>query len=139
MTGGLAFTDTKEMAIIPARDRLIVALDFADVAEALEITTAAVDNYYRHAKRRLAEKLEALVRRQVHRYCTADEADQEFTHEWQRLGQHLTDYGGLEEAVRRAYDLLDPVAAKAKQRASVTRAVSRLTSIVRRSTDRPSS
>jgi RNA polymerase sigma factor (sigma-70 family) len=119
--------------------RLCQRLTIAEVAEAIDITTAAVDNYYRHAKRRLTEKLESLVRRQVHRYCTADEADQEFTLEWQRLGQHLADYGGLEEAVRRAYDLLDPVAAKAKQRASVARAVSRLTSIIRRSTDRPSS
>jgi hypothetical protein len=105
------------------------------MAEALEITTAAVDNHYRHAKRRLAEKLEVLVRQQVHRYCTADEADQEFALEWQRLGQHLADYGGLEEAVRRAYDLLDPVAANARQRAGVTQAVSRLTSIIRYSPD----
>ena len=119
--------------------RLCQRLTIAETAEALEITTAAVDNHYRHAKRRLAGKLEALVRQQVHRYCTADEADQEFTLEWQRLGQHLSDYGGLEEAVRRAYDLLDPVAAKAKVRAGVTREVSRLTSIIRCSTDRPSS
>jgi RNA polymerase sigma factor (sigma-70 family) len=118
--------------------RLCQRLTIAEAARALDITTATVDNYYRHAKRRLSEKLEVLVRRQIHRYCTADEADQEFTLEWQRLGQHLADYGGLEEAVRRAYDLLDPVAAKAKQRASVTRTVSRLTSIIRRSTDQPS-
>jgi DNA-directed RNA polymerase specialized sigma24 family protein len=44
-------------------------LTFEQVAELLEITPAAADHALRDAKRRLSEKLEELLRRQVERYC----------------------------------------------------------------------
>lgn len=115
--------------------RLCQPLTIAEVAEALEIKPTTVDNYFRHAKGRLAEKLEELVRRQVARYCPPEGADEEFKLEWARLGQYLSDFGGLEAAVRRAYDLLDPVAAKRPRRAGLSGALTRLTSIIHSSDD----
>jgi RNA polymerase sigma factor (sigma-70 family) len=115
--------------------RLCQGLTIAEVAEALETTPATVDNYFRHAKARLAEKLEELVRRQVRRYCPTEEAEQEVELEWGRLGQYLADFGGLEEAVRRAYDLLDPLAANRHRGPGLDGALARLTKVIRPSGD----
>ncbi len=115
--------------------RLCQGLTIARVAEALAVKPATVDNYFRHAKARLAEKLEETVRRQVARYCPPDQAQGEFELEWGRLGQYLADFGGLEEAVRRAYDLLDPVAAERPRRTGLDGALTRLTTIIRSSDD----
>ena len=111
--------------------RLCQQMTIAEVAEMLKIKPSDVDNYFRHAKKLLCEKLEELVRRQVYRYCRNEEAEAEFVLEWGLLGEHLGQYGGMEEAVRRAYDLLDPVSAKKHRGESLTRAVTRLTSIMR--------
>jgi len=117
--------------------RLCQQMTIGEVAEALKIKPSDVDNYFRHAKKLLCEKLEGLVRRQVYRYCRSEEAEKEFALEWGLLRAHLTQYGGMEEAVRRAYDLLDPVAVRKHRGESLTRAVTRLTSIIR-SPDAPS-
>ena len=115
--------------------RLCQGMTIAKAAEALKISPAAVDHYFRHARERLSEKLEQLVRRQVQCYCPAEEAQQEFAAEWQRLGQYLAEHGGIEEAVRRAYDLLNPVQAKQRGEVGLTKAVTRLTSVIRSSAD----
>lgn len=112
--------------------RLCRRMTIAQVAEALEIAPATVDNYYRHARDRLASKLQEGVRRQIVRYCPGDEVADEFRREWQQMGDYLAEHGGLEDAVRRAYDLLDPVAVKRHKGMGLTRAVTRLTSIIRR-------
>ena len=111
--------------------RLCQRMTMADVAETLKIKPSDVDNYFRHAKKLLREKLEELVRRQVASYCHNEEAEEEFDLEWGLLGEHLGQYGGMEEAVRRAYDLLDPVAVKRHRGENLTRAITRLTSIMR--------
>lgn len=116
--------------------RICQQMTIAKAAEALEITPASVDNYFRHAKARLSEKLEDVVRRQVDRYCPSQQAEEEFKLEWGRLAEHLSARGGLEEAVRRAYDLLDPVAAKKHRMTGLNKAVTRLTSIIRSAGDR---
>ncbi len=87
--------------------RLCEEMSIAEVAEALGISTANVDNYYRHVRRRLGEKLESAVRSHVFRYSSPEEAEQEFVLEWGRLGAHLHTHGGLEDAVRRTYALVD--------------------------------
>lgn len=116
--------------------RLCQGLSIAETAKTLEVSLAAVDHYFRHAKKQLAEELEQLVRRQVQSYCPAEEAEQEYVAEWQRLGQYLSEHGGLEEAVRQAYDLFDPVQAeKHKKGAGLTKAATRLTSIIRSSSN----
>jgi hypothetical protein len=91
--------------------RLCQGMTIAESAEALEISTAAVDHYFRHTKEQLSVKLEQLVRRQVQSYCPEEDAEAEFAAEWGRLGQYLLEHGGLDEAVRQAYALLDPVQA----------------------------
>ncbi|MBI3468541.1 MAG: hypothetical protein HY000_36530 [Planctomycetes bacterium] len=48
--------------------RLCQRLKIAEVAAALEIKPSDVDNYFRHARDRLADKLRDLVRRQTERY-----------------------------------------------------------------------
>ena len=90
--------------------RLCQQLSIAEVAQLLEISPSAVDNYYRHARKHLSDRLQQVVHQQVPKYCLAEDAEQEFAAEWQQLGTYLSEHGGLEEAVRRAYELLDPVA-----------------------------
>lgn len=101
------------------------------IAEALGINSASVDNYFRHARRRLEEQLNERVRRHVEHYCSTKEAEEEFTIEWGRLGDYLKQHGGLEEAVGRAYELIDPAAAKEHHGAALNKAVTRLTTIIR--------
>lgn len=109
--------------------RLCEGLTIAEVAEALEITPSTVDYYFRHARQRLAEKLQSVLRPQVERYCLPEEALEEFAQEWDRLGQFLAEQGGLEQAVRRAYEMLDPVRTGQRRAAGVAGALTRLTSI----------
>lgn len=106
--------------------RLCEQLPVAEVAEALELKRTDVVNYFRHARQRLAEKLEERVRRQVSRYVADDEVESQFALEWQQLCGHLADTGGLEAAVRRAYALLNPVQAKQSRSSGLTRALTRL-------------
>jgi RNA polymerase sigma factor (sigma-70 family) len=87
--------------------RLCDQMSIAEVAAALEISPSAVDNYYRHVRQRLAERLEAAVRSHVYRYSPPNEAEAEFTLEWGRLGEFLKEHGGLEDAIRRAHALVD--------------------------------
>ena len=119
--------------------RLCQQLTIAQVADALEIKPSAVDNYFRHARGRLAEKLEQLLRRQVGRYCPAEQLQEEFAREWQQFGQYLAEHGGLEEAVWRAYELLDPVQSKKHNGLRLAKAADRLTSIMRESSHETSS
>ncbi len=106
--------------------RLCQNASIAVMAQELDITPSSVNNYFRHARQRLAETLESLVRRQVERYSAPEASEQEFQDEWQRLGAYLTEHGGLEEAIRRGYELLDPVASQKNQRAGLQAATQRM-------------
>lgn len=110
--------------------RLCRRLTNAQVAESLQITPAVADHYYREARRRLATNLEESVRSQLERYCPAQELETEFAAEWQQLRLYLTTHGGVEEAVHRAYELLDPVQVR-DFAASTEKALNRLTSSMR--------
>ncbi|HEX3600148.1 MAG TPA: sigma-70 family RNA polymerase sigma factor [Lacipirellulaceae bacterium] len=87
--------------------RLCEQMSIAEVAEALGISSSAVDNYYRHVRQRLSQKLESAVRSHVIRYTPAEEAEAEFATEWGRFGTYLKDHGGLDEAVRQAHALME--------------------------------
>jgi DNA-directed RNA polymerase specialized sigma24 family protein len=89
--------------------RLCERLRVGELAESLGVRATDVINYYRAARERLAQRLQDLVRWQVERYCPPNEVEAEYAAEWRRLGDFLLRAGGLEEAVRRAYDLFDPV------------------------------
>ena len=113
--------------------RLCQGASIAVMAQELDTTPSSVNNYFRHARQRLAETLETMVRRQVQRYSAAEASQQEFQDEWHKLGSYLTEHGGLEDAVRRAYELLDPVATRKNQRAGLQAAAQRIALVVNRS------
>jgi RNA polymerase sigma factor (sigma-70 family) len=112
--------------------RLCERISVEEVARMLDIKTTDVVNFYRHSRQRLGEKLEERLRRQVLRYASGDELEAEFAQEREQLRQHLAQSGGLEQAVGRAYDLLDPIRLKEHRGPGLTRALDRLTSIMRR-------
>lgn len=110
--------------------RLCEQLTIAQVAQSLDIKPSAVDHYFRNARDRLSDKLREEVRRQVTRYVPADQAQEEFTQEWRRMGLHLAESGGLEDSVRRAFELVGPHESQKRRQAGLTRASKRLTSIM---------
>lgn len=80
-------------------------LTIAEVAEALDIPPSSVDNFYRHAKKKLTELLRAAVQSHVIRYSN-DDGIAEFKAEWGELASYLSKHGGLEEAIRNAEQLM---------------------------------
>lgn len=110
--------------------RICERLTIAEVADALEIKPSAVDYYFRSARERLSEKLQMAVRRQIEHYCSAEEAEEEFTLEWDLLGQYLAKHGGLELAMCRTYETLDPVRSGQRRRTGLTKAMTQLTAIL---------
>jgi len=87
--------------------RLCQGLSIEQVAQLLNISASAVNNYYRHVRKRLGESLEANLRAQVFRYCAAAEAEAEFQAEWNGLADYLSRHGGMEEAISRTYQTLE--------------------------------
>ena len=77
-------------------------LSFNDIADQLELKPTDVENYFRHARKRLAERIEFLVRKDTSYYTDLSDLDAEFQHEWQKLADILQSQGGLEDAVRNA-------------------------------------
>ena len=84
--------------------RLCEELSIADVAEALDLQPSTVDNYYRHAKHKLAAKLRSSVQSHVMRYSR--DGLSEFESEWNALADYLSAHGGIEQAVRDAEQLI---------------------------------
>ena len=113
--------------------RICQRLTIAQMADTLQISNSAVDHYFRHVRDRLAEKLKKLILAQVKRYVSAQEVDAEYEQEWTRFGEYLREHGGLDEAVRRAYDLLNPVLAARQEKTSINKAADRFTTIIRSS------
>jgi RNA polymerase sigma factor (sigma-70 family) len=82
--------------------RLCEEMRMSEIAAALKLTPATVDSQYRQAKERLSERLQELVRGQVSRYSSPDEAENELVVEWSKLRSHLSEHGGLDAAIRRS-------------------------------------
>lgn len=87
--------------------RLCQGLSIEEVSQLLDISASAVNNYYRHVRKRLGQSLESNLRAQVLRYCRPEEAEAEFQAEWSGLAEYLSRHGGLEDAVGRAYQRLE--------------------------------
>jgi DNA-directed RNA polymerase specialized sigma24 family protein len=111
--------------------RLCQQRNMAELAQALDIKPAAVDNYFRHARQRLTNQFRRLVEQQIERFTPPDEVPAEMEAEWGQLGVYLEQHGGLEGAVRRAYELLDPSMAERNRQKGRTVARERLTSLIR--------
>jgi hypothetical protein len=84
--------------------RLCEQLPMAEIANLLEIKLTSAENYYRHVRDRLAERLKELVREQVLRYAGEAETGDEVAGEWSQVGEYLRQRGGLEQAVRNVYE-----------------------------------
>jgi RNA polymerase sigma factor (sigma-70 family) len=80
--------------------RICEDLSMAEIADALQIAVSSADNYLRHARRRLSERLEELVLAHVRRYSRPEDVEHEFQVEWNQLKESLQYRGGLEKAVR---------------------------------------
>jgi len=89
-----------------------------EIAESLELKATSVDYYFRQTRERLESKLKTLVRRHVSRYSSSGDVQSEFRREWDQLGSFLRGRGGLENAVRQAYDAFDSEELRQRQRAS---------------------
>jgi len=83
--------------------RLCLGTGIAELAESLGIKPSDVDNYYRHARQQLAEKLQHLVREHAERYGAEGSLEEGFAEEWANLGRYLSEYGGMEQALGRVY------------------------------------
>lgn len=111
--------------------RTCEGLTIAEVAETLGIKPSTVDFYFRDARDRLGEELRRRLRPQIERCCPDEEVEAEFDREWQQLGDYLVGHGGLEEALRRTFELLPLGQWQARGQAGIDKAVTRLTAIRR--------
>jgi hypothetical protein len=100
--------------------RACEGLTMPEIAGDLDLKLTDVENYFKHARKRLAESLQHQVRQHVRRYAPPEESATEFKGEWGRLGEFLKARGGLEAALRRSYEGLDLAEARRRQSTSVT-------------------
>lgn len=80
--------------------RVCEQLSFKEIAEHLDLKITDVENFSRHARKRLANELERRVRTDIAYYTDFAEIDAEFRREWQNLADLLQRRGGLETALR---------------------------------------
>ena len=100
--------------------RICEGLSVPAIAEDLGIKVTSAENHYKHARRRLGQKLETLVQAHVRRYTPPDEFHDELQSEWGRLGRYLDENGGLEEVIRRSYDQFDAEELRRREATSMT-------------------
>ena len=80
--------------------RICEQLTTREIADQLGVKPTDVDNYYRHARQRLGERLKLRLRTDVSYYTDLADLDEEFDREWQHLAEILQRHGSLEEAIR---------------------------------------
>ena len=80
--------------------RICEQLTTREIADQLGVKPTDVDNYYRHARQRLGERLKLRLRTDVSYYTDLADLDEEFGREWQNLAEILQQHGGLEKAIR---------------------------------------
>ncbi len=76
-----------------------------EVAAALNLRITEVENHYKRARDQLKEHLRSSLENRVVRYSKPEDVEDEILAEWQQLGEFLQQHGGLEEAIRRSYEL----------------------------------
>lgn len=83
--------------------RICEQMTVPEIAAALQIKLTATENYLRHMRQKLADRLRDTLRNQVLRYSDSDHLEAELAEEWTQLGAFLERQGGLEAAIRRLY------------------------------------
>jgi RNA polymerase sigma factor (sigma-70 family) len=106
--------------------RICEEMTMPEIAENLGIPLTSVENYFKAARKRLADELEEQVRDHVSRYCPKDDLGDEWASEWSRLGEHLKTHGGLEEVLRRASSGHDMFATRKRKAAGVASTILRI-------------
>lgn len=84
--------------------RLCEGMTLAEIAAAIGIKQSQAENYYKHTRTALGKRLRQCVRDHVRRYTPEAQCEPEFRVEWNQVGAHLKEHGGLERAVARAYE-----------------------------------
>lgn len=105
--------------------RIVQGLTIEETARLLNRKASDIDNYFRHAKKRLEEKFEEIVRKQASDYFDPEEAKVAFADEWRELGAYLVEHGGLEQALKTAYATLSPEDAQHVRQSGITAIVHR--------------
>ena len=108
--------------------RICEGMAAAEVAECLSLSVTKSENYFKHARRQLSNRVKNLVREEANRYSPADDAAAEFEREWGRLGDFLQSRGGLEQAIRTSYEDFNTEDLKRRAKSSMTKILSRLNS-----------
>ena len=80
--------------------RICEQLTTREIADELGVKPSDVDNYYRHARQRLGERLKRNLRIDISYYTDLADLDAEFRREWQNLAELLERHGGLEKTIR---------------------------------------
>lgn len=81
--------------------RLCEQLTVPEIANALQLKLTTAENYLRHMRQKLADRLREIVMASVLRYSPQDRIEAEFAAEWNQLGEFLQSHGGIEEVIRR--------------------------------------
>ncbi|MCE9545065.1 MAG: sigma-70 family RNA polymerase sigma factor [Planctomycetia bacterium] len=95
--------------------RVCEEMSVPEISAALGLKPTDVENYYKAAKKRLAETLKDSLRAHTARYCDEAEMADEFQAEWAALGNFVEAHGGLERAVHRSYAEQSPASAPQKR------------------------
>src|SRR5262249_24423113 len=80
--------------------RICEEMTMPEIADSLGLPLTTVENYFKAARKRLADRLQELVRAHASRYCPQEDLEEEWQSEWNRLGEHLKTHGGLEDILR---------------------------------------
>lgn len=83
--------------------RLCEGLTVPEIADALKMNLTSAENYLRHMRQQLADRLQEVVRARVLRYSTPVGLETDFAAEWNQLGEFLQSRGGIEDVIRRLY------------------------------------
>jgi len=106
--------------------RICEEMTMPEIAESLGIPLTSAENYFKAARKRLADRLQELVRDHVSRYCPKEDFEDELQAEWNRLGEHFTSHGGLEDVLRRASAGHDVLAASQRKASGVASTLLRI-------------
>lgn len=106
--------------------RICESMNNIQIADALDLKTTDVENYFKRAKQHLGKQLESTVAARVRRYCAPEAAEEEVRVEWNRLGEFLKQHGGLENAVGRSYKMAGEI--RKREQKSTIMIMERLTS-----------
>jgi hypothetical protein len=113
--------------------RLCEEMAMGDIASSLGLKVTSVENYFKAARKRLAEVLRELLKEQIRRYADQESAgdaqdSEEFDAEWRCLGDYLKAHGGLEAAVGRAYAGADSTDRRERKTGQINQTLSRINS-----------